>query len=157
MLALMGGGLDAAIFNSVEALTAKKHGLNELLFYGDYDLNIISGGVVVRQKTIVEKQNTLKRFLRGTVQAFHWIRANVPEAAALVANNFKLSTTDTAEVFRASLKAYTQDGTVPLSQQERIVEFQRKQLKVETSITPGTFYDFSLLRSINEELKQAGS
>jgi ABC-type nitrate/sulfonate/bicarbonate transport system substrate-binding protein len=154
MLALMGGGLDAAIFNSVEALTAKKQGLNELLFYGDYDLNIISGGIVVRHRDITENRDSLGRFLRGTLQAFHWIRSNETEAAALVANNFKLSTGDTADVFRDTLKAYTADGTVPREQQIRILNFQRSQLKVEREISPEDVYDFGLLRSLNEELKR---
>jgi ABC-type nitrate/sulfonate/bicarbonate transport system substrate-binding protein len=154
MLALMGGGLDAAIFNSVEALTAKKQGLNELLFYGDYDLDIISGGVVVRQRAITENRDALRRFLRGTLQAFHWIRSNETEAASLVANNFKLSTSDTANVFRDTLKAYTQDGTVPREQQVRIVDFQRSQLKVDREFSPEAVYDFNLLRSLNEELKR---
>jgi ABC-type nitrate/sulfonate/bicarbonate transport system substrate-binding protein len=157
MLALMGGGLDAAIFNSVEALTAKKQGLHELLFYGDYDLNIISGGVVVGQRTLTERRDVLRRFLRGTLQAFHWIKSNEIEAAALAANNFKLSKNDTAEVFRATLKAYTQDGTVPIGQQERIIEFQKKQLQIEGHTSPSAVYDFSLLRSLNQELKRAGS
>jgi len=153
----MGGGLDAAIFNSVEALTAKKQGLNELLFYGDYDLNIISGGVIVKQRTIAENGDFLRRLLRGTLQAFHWIRSNETEGASLVANNFKLSTSDTSEIFRDTLKVYTQDGTVPREQQERIVEFQRKQLKVDREISPDTIYDFSILRSLNEELKRRAS
>jgi ABC-type nitrate/sulfonate/bicarbonate transport system substrate-binding protein len=157
LLALMGGGLDAAIFNSVEALTAKKQGLNELLFYGDYDLNIISGGVIVKQRTIAENGDFLRRFLRGTLQAFHWIRSNETEGASLVANNFKLSTSDTSEIFRDTLKVYTQDGTVPREQQERIVEFQRKQLKVDREISPDTIYDFSILRSLNEEFKRRAS
>lgn len=157
MLALMGGGLDAAIFNSVEALTARKQGLNELLFYGDYDLNIISGGIVVRQRALTENRDTLRRFLRGTLQAFHWIKSNESDAAALVADNFKLSPTDTTEVFKSTLKAYTKDGTVPREQQIKILEFQQSQLKVDQKLSPEDVYDFDLLRSLNEELKRKSS
>ena len=157
LLALLGGGLDAAIFNSVEALTAKKQGLNELLFYGDYDLDIISGRVVVKQRTITENKDLTTRFLRGTLQAFQWLKSNEMEAASLVAENFKLPRSDTLEIIRATVKAYTSDGTVPREQQARIIEFQRKQLKVERVVSPDELYDFSLLRSLNQELKRTGS
>jgi ABC-type nitrate/sulfonate/bicarbonate transport system substrate-binding protein len=157
LVALLGGGLDAAIFNSVEALTAKKQGLNELLFYGDYDLDIVSGGVVVRQKTLLENRDFLRRFVRGTLQAFYWLNSNESEAAVMLADNFKLSRSDTLEIIKATLKAYTPDGTVPREQQERIVEFQRKQLKVDKEAFPGSIYDFSTLNALNEELNRKGS
>ena len=44
LAALIGGSLDAAITNPTESIVARKQGLNELFFYGDYDLNIVSGG-----------------------------------------------------------------------------------------------------------------
>lgn len=157
LIALLGGGLDAAIFNSVEALAAKKQGLNELLFYGDYDLDIVSGGVVVRQRALLENRDFIRRFLRGTLQAFYWLKSNESEAAAMLADNFKLSKSDTLEIIKATLKAYTRDGTVPREQRERIVEFQRKQLKIEKEVSPDSIYDFSVLNSLNNELHRAGS
>jgi ABC-type nitrate/sulfonate/bicarbonate transport system substrate-binding protein len=157
LIALLGGGLDAAIFNSVEALAAKKQGLNELLFYGDYDLDIVSGGVIVRQKALLENRDFMRRFLRGTLQAFYWLKSNQNDAAAMLADNFKLSKSDTLEIIKATLKAYTRDGTVPSEQRERIVDFQRKQLKIEKEVSPDAIYDFGLLNSLNDELHRAGS
>jgi hypothetical protein len=91
------------------------------------------------------------------LQAFYWLRANESEAASMLADNFKLSRSDTVELIRATLKAYTLDGTVPRGQQERIVEFQRKQLKLDREVSPASIYDFSILHSLNEELNRGGS
>jgi ABC-type nitrate/sulfonate/bicarbonate transport system substrate-binding protein len=111
----------------------------------------------VRQKTLADNKDFLRRFLRGTLQAFYWLRANESEAASMLADNFKLSRSDTVELIRATLKAYTLDGTVPRGQQERIVEFQRKQLKLDREVSPASIYDFSILHSLNEELNRGGS
>ncbi len=157
MAALMGGGLDAAIFNSVYSLTAKKQGLNELLFYGDYDLPIVSGGVVARDKALTENREFVRRFLRGTLKAFLLFRSNENEAVSTIAESFKISRSDALEIYKATLKAYTLDGTIPRERQERIIAFQKKQLKVDREISPESVYDFSILRSLNEELRREGS
>jgi hypothetical protein len=41
----------------------------------------------------------------------------------------------------ATLKSYTLDGTISRELQEKIVNFQRKQLKVEKEINPESVYD----------------
>jgi ABC-type nitrate/sulfonate/bicarbonate transport system substrate-binding protein len=156
MAALFGGALDAAILNPTESLQARKQGLTELLFYGDYDLNIVSGGAAVTERTLREKPDFVRRFLRGTLRALLWFRGNEKEAVARMAEGFKISGEDALGIYRATLKSYTQDGTIPRELQERIINFQRKQLKVDKEVPPETVYDFTILRALNEELKKAG-
>jgi ABC-type nitrate/sulfonate/bicarbonate transport system substrate-binding protein len=156
MAALFGGALDAAILNPTESLTAKKQGLNELFFYGDYDLNIVSGGAALTDRMLRDKPDLVRRFLRGTLRALLWFRGNEKEAVARMAEGFKISREDALAIYKATLKSYTQDGTITRDLQERIVNFQRKQLKIEKEIAPETAYDFTILRALNEELKKAG-
>ena len=59
-------------------------------------------------------------------------------------------------IYKATLKSYTLDGTISRELQERIVNFQRKQLKVEKEISPESVYDFTILRALNEERKKTG-
>jgi ABC-type nitrate/sulfonate/bicarbonate transport system substrate-binding protein len=155
MAALFGGALDAAILNPTESLTAKKNGLNELVFYGDYDLNIVSGGAALTERTLREKPDLVRRFLRGTLRSLLWFRANEKEAVPRMAEGFKISREDALGIYKATLKSYTQDGTIPRDLQERIINFQRKQLKIEKEIAPETVYDFTILRALNEEVKKA--
>ena len=156
LAALIGGGLDAAIMNPTESLTARKQGLNELFFYGDYDLNIVSGGAAVRERMLREKPELVRRFLRATLRALLWFRANEKEAVARMAEGFKISPDDALGIYKATLKSYSLDGTISRELQERIINFQKKQLKVEKEITPEGVYDFTLLRALNEELKNTG-
>jgi len=157
LAALIGGGLDAAIMNPTESLTARKQGLNELFFYGDYDLYIVSGGAAVRQRMLREKPDLVRRFLRATLRALLWFRANEKEAVARMAEGFKISREDALGIYKATLKSYSLDGTISRELQERILNFQKKQLKVEKEITPESVYDFTLLRALNEELKKTGN
>jgi ABC-type nitrate/sulfonate/bicarbonate transport system substrate-binding protein len=156
MAALFGGALDAAILNPTESLTAKKQGLNELFFYGDYDLNIVSGGAALTERTLREKPDFVRRFLRGTLKALLWFRANEKEAVERMADGFKISREDALGIYKATLKSYTQDGTISRALQERIINFQRKQLKIEKEVAPEAVYDFKILRGEIEELKKAG-
>ena len=157
LAALLGGGLDAAIMNPTESLTARKQGLNELFFYGDYDLNIVSGGAAVRERMLREKPDFVRRFLRATLRALLWFRANDKEAVARMAEGFKISRDDALAIYKATLKSYSSDGTISRELQEQIINFQKKQLKVEKEVTPESVYDFTLLRALNEELKKTGN
>ena len=150
---LMSGSLDATILNPTESLMAKKAGLNELLFYGDYDLNIVSGGVVVSDSLLNEKHDFVRRFLRGTLKAFLWFRSNEQEVVAKMAEAFRISTSDAHGMYQATLKSYTTDGTVPRELQSKILKFQSQQLKVEKVIPPERVYDFTILEALNKELK----
>lgn len=156
LAALLGGSLDAAITNPTESIMARKQGLNELFFYGDYDLNIVSGGVAVTERMLKEKPELVRRFLRATVRALLWFRANEKDAIARMAEGFKISRDDALGIYQATLKSYTQDGTMSRETQEKIINFQRKQLKVEAEVAPESVYDFTMLRAINDEIKKAG-
>ena len=156
MAALIGGSLDAAIANPTESIVARKQGMNELFFYGDYDLNIVSGGAALTERMLKEKPDLVRRFLRGTAKALLWFRANEKESVARMAEGFKISRDDALGIYRATLKSYSIDGTISRELQEKIISFQRKQLKVEKDIAPEIVYDFTMLRAINDELKKAG-
>jgi len=156
LAALLGGSLDAAITNPTESIVARKQGLNELFFYGDYDLNIVSGGVALTDRMLKEKPDLVRRFLRATLRALLWFRANEKEAVGRMAEGFKISREDALGIYKATLKSYTVDGTISRELQDKIVNFQRKQLKVEKDIPSEQVYDFTILRTLNEEVKKAG-
>ena len=156
LAALLGGSLDAAITNPTESIVARKQGLHELFFYGDYDLNIVSGGAALTDRMLKEKPALVRRFLRATLRALLWFRGNEKEAVVRMAEGFKISRDDALGIYKATLKSYTLDGTISRDLQEKIISFQRKQLKVEKEIAPEQVYDFTMLRALNDELKKVG-
>lgn len=150
LAALISGALDAGILNPSERIVAKKQRLNELMFYGD-QLETVAGGVSVREKTLTDKTDFVHRFLRGTLKAFFWFKSNQEEAVDMVAKDSKIPREEALEIYKATLQVFTRDGTMPTDLQERIVAFQKKQLKVEKEIPPEQVYDFRILRSLMAE------
>src|ERR1041384_2893454 len=97
LVALFSGAVDAAVLNQSDRLIAKKNGYNELLFYGD-DLEFITAGVVVAEKTLAQRPELVQRFLRGTLKGFTWLKNNEKEAVPNFAAAMKLSRSEERRV-----------------------------------------------------------
>ena len=154
--ALMGGAIDAAVLNQLDSLIAKKNGFNEILFYGDH-LEFVTAGVAVAEKTLSQRPDFVRRFLRGTLKGFWWFKSNEKEVVSRMATSMKLSESEASEVYRAAHKGMSADGTMPRGLQEKMLAFQRKALKIEREVPPESVYDFSMVRAINKELGHTGS
>lgn len=154
--ALMTGAVDAAVLNQLDSLVAKKNGFNDLLFYGDH-LEFVTAGVVVTEKTLSQRPDFVRHFLRGTLKGFCWFKSNEKEVVTRMAKSMKLTEGETTEVYRAAARGMSADGTISRPLQEKMLAFQRRTLKVERDVSPESVYDFNMARSINRELGQRGS
>jgi NitT/TauT family transport system substrate-binding protein len=151
LAALMSGAVDAAVLNQMDRIVAKKNGFNELLFYGD-DLEFVTAGAVVTERTLAQRPEFVKRFLRGTLSGFHWLKTNEKEVISRMIPIMKVSESEAIDVYRAWLRVMSTDGTIPHSLQEKMIAFQRTSLKVDREVAPENVYDLSLVRSLNHEL-----
>jgi ABC-type nitrate/sulfonate/bicarbonate transport system substrate-binding protein len=154
LAALMTGAVDATVFNQSDHLVARKNGFNELLFYGD-DLEFVTAGAVVAEKTLAQNPGLVRRFLRATLRGFLWLRANEKEVVPRFAAAMKISEGEATEVYRSALKVMSADGTISRSLQEKMIAFQRRALKIEREVAPEQVYDFTLIRALNEEPKKS--
>ena len=151
LAALLTGVVDATVLNQLDRLIAKKNGFNELLFYGD-DLDFVTAGAVVADKTLTQNPDLVRRFLRATLRGFLWLRANEKEVVPRVADLHRGG--EAVEVYRSALKVMSTDGTISRSLQEKMIAFQRRSLKIEREVAPEQVYDFTLIRALNEELRK---
>lgn len=154
LAALMSGTVDAAVLNQLDRLIAKKNGYNELLFYGD-DLEFVTAGAVVAEKTLAQRPELVQRFLRGTLRGFRWLKINEKEVVPKFAGAMKISEGEAGEVYKSALKIMSADGTIPRSLQEKMIAFQRRSLKIEREVSPEQVYDFTMIRAINDDLKKS--
>jgi ABC-type nitrate/sulfonate/bicarbonate transport system substrate-binding protein len=153
LAALLTGAVDAAVLNQLDRLIAKKNGFNELLFYGD-DLEFVTAGVVVAEKTLAQRPALVQRFLRGTLRGFLWLKSNEKEAVQKFATAMKISESEAGEVYKSALKIMSADGTIPRSLQEKMIAFQRRSLKIEREVAPEQVYDFGMIRALNDEMRR---
>jgi len=148
--ALLTGAVDAAVLNQQDRLIAKKNGYHELLFYGEH-LEFVTAGAVVAEKILSQRPDFVYRFLRATLKGLRWFKSSEKEVVSRQATAMKLTECEAAEVYRDAQRGMSADGTIPRSLQEKMIAFQKKALKVERDVVPENVYDFSMLRSINEE------
>jgi len=153
LAALLSGAVEAAVLNQMDRLIAKKNGFNELLFYGD-DLEFVTAGAVVAEKTLSQRPDFVQRFLRGTLKGFLWLKANEQEVVPKFAGAMKISEGEAGEVYKSSLKIMSADGTIPRGLQEKMIAFQRRSLKIEREVSPEQVYDFTMIRALNDDLKK---
>jgi NitT/TauT family transport system substrate-binding protein len=151
LAALLSGTVDAAVLNQPSRAIAKKNGLQELLFYGS-EINYITAGLVVSEKTLTERPDFARRFLRGTLKAFYWFKSNPKDVTARLGRSLKISESDAEDIYNTTIQVLSADGTVPREVQERMIGFQRRALKIEKEIAPDQVYDFRIVRSLNQAL-----
>ena len=151
LTALLSGAIDAAVLTHPETIIARKQGYQELLFFGDH-IEFVSAGVVATEKNIAQRPDFVRRFIRGALKTFYWLKANEKEVAARLAKATKTSDSDGLELYQTGVKLFSQDGSIPRSLQERMIAMQRKVLQIEKEIAPESVYDFSFVRAANKEL-----
>jgi ABC-type nitrate/sulfonate/bicarbonate transport system substrate-binding protein len=150
LAALGSGEVAATVVNAPERTRANKMGFNELAAYGDH-FEYASGGVTVTEKMLAERGDFVRRFLAGTLQTFQWFKTNEKEAVKMFARFSKVPEDDALSICRASLKAFTEDGTLSLAAQERIISFHKNEVKIDKDVPPQRIFNFSTLQSILSE------
>jgi NitT/TauT family transport system substrate-binding protein len=150
LAALGSGNVAATVVNAPERTRANRMGFNELAFYGDH-FEYSSGGVAVTEKMLAERPDFVRRFLAGTLQTFQWYKRNEKEAVKMFARFSKVPEDDALGVYRASLKAFTEDGTLSPATQERIIGFHKNEVKIDKDVPAERIFNFSMLQSILSE------
>jgi ABC-type nitrate/sulfonate/bicarbonate transport system substrate-binding protein len=140
----------------LHTIIARSQGFNELMFFGDH-IDFVSAGVVATEKNISQRPDFVRRFIRGALKTFYWIKSNEKEVVARLAKATKSSEADGLELYRTGLKLFSQDGTIPRTLQERMISLQRKVLQLEKEVPPESIYDFSFVRTGNKELGKGES
>jgi ABC-type nitrate/sulfonate/bicarbonate transport system substrate-binding protein len=151
LAALLNGTVDAAVLNQASRAVARKNGLQELLFYGN-EIDYVTAGIVVAEKTLTQRSDFTLRFLRGTLRAFVWFKSNQTDVISSMMHTLKISESEADDIYKSTVQVLSPDGTIPREVQERMVTFQRKALKIEKEVTADQVYDFRIVRSLNQSL-----
>ena len=149
--ALLGGTVDAAVLNQASRTVAQKSGLQELLFYGN-EIDYVTAGVVVSEKTLTQRSDFTLRFLRGTLKGFYWFKSNQKEMVNTIMRLLKISEPEADDIYKSSVGVLFKDGMISRDVQERMISFQRKALKIEKDVPADQVYDFAMIRSLNQTL-----
>jgi NitT/TauT family transport system substrate-binding protein len=159
ILSLKTGAYSATVVNADESLLGEKEGLRTLAFVGDlfpYPFQ----GFVATDKTIAERPNDIKRWLRAMSRALMFIRDKPEEAADIAMKKIPMGNVSrplVIEGIRRFAKAMP-DGVPGLPSSEgikNVMEFDVKlPLKIKEDVAPEKVMSLKLMREVKEELEK---
>jgi len=158
LLSLKTGAYSATVVNADESLLGEKEGLRTLAFVGDlfpYPFQ----GFVATDKTIAERPNDIKRWLRAMSRALMFIRDKPEEAADIAMKKIPMGNVSrplVIEGIRRFAKAMP-DGVPGLPSAQgikNVMEFDVKlPLKIKEDVPPEKVMSLKLMREVKEELE----
>lgn len=159
ILSLKTGAFSAAVVNADESLLGEREGLRTLAFVGDlfpYPFQ----GFVAPDKTIAERPNDIKRWLRAMARALMFIRERPEEAADIALKKIPLGNNVTRAMVIEGIRRFAKaipEGVPGLPSPQGIktlMEFDVKApLKIKEDVPPERVMSLKLMREVKEELE----
>jgi ABC-type nitrate/sulfonate/bicarbonate transport system substrate-binding protein len=112
----------------------------------------IQNGAAVHVKTLQEKPEYLRRFLRARAQANKYFMDREKEASELLANIWKSDYKIANDSYRASKAAFTGTGIPNDDEIKEYLALDAQILGLAQPVAPASVFDFTLQREINKEL-----
>ena len=156
MTALRGGSVDAALFTNPWTLRAERMGFQELVSLTKEGFSFFSGSIVTREPVLRSDPAMVEKFVRATLKGFRYARENRSGAISVMIRNMGTSKDLAAKSYDQALQAMTQDGTTSKEDQKKYLELVANIRGVKKPPPFEKFFDFSLARKVNAELKAKG-
>jgi ABC-type nitrate/sulfonate/bicarbonate transport system substrate-binding protein len=112
----------------------------------------IQNGAAVNVKTLQEKPDFLKRFLRARAQANKYFMDREKDASELLANIWKSDYKIANDSYRASRAAFTGTGIPTDEEIKEYLALDAQILGLAQPVTASSVFDFTLQREINKEM-----
>jgi ABC-type nitrate/sulfonate/bicarbonate transport system substrate-binding protein len=112
----------------------------------------IQNGAAVHVKTLQEKPEYLRRFLRARAQANKYFMDREKEASELLASIWKSDYKIANDSYRASKAAFTGTGIPNDDEIKEYLALDAQILGLAQPVAPASVFDFTLQREINKEL-----
>ncbi len=144
--AVVSKSLDGVLMDYGEALRAKKMGLRVLLNSADY-YSLVSGGVSASVKTIREKPDLLKRFLRAHVRGIRFMREQRGKTVEAMAAWLKVDREIADGVYDLCANNFTTDGFLEDAALKPLVDDQLGGLNIK-DVQLSQLIDFAPLQQV---------
>jgi NitT/TauT family transport system substrate-binding protein len=147
--AVLAKSIDGVLMDYGEALRARKMGLKLLLNAADY-YSLASAGIGASQKTLRERPELTKRFIRAQLQGLRFMRERRDRTVDAMASFLKTDKEIADGVYQLAVGNFTKDGMLDEAALKPLVEDQLAGINPKD--TPlSQMFDFSLLQQILKE------
>lgn len=149
---LAAGVVDAAMMTFPHNITAADQGFRELMSFIASDIIQLQGAIVTSEGLLKSDPVTVEKFLRATMRGLIYYSANRAGAVPILARNAKSSVELAGKVYDLVKPALTPDGILSDELQKQVMSPLLDRVG-RKDVAIGRFFDFTLARKINAELK----
>jgi ABC-type nitrate/sulfonate/bicarbonate transport system substrate-binding protein len=150
--ALTSNSIQVAAISPPYAQIAKEKFSMKILETSTDKFASIQNGAAVNVKTLQERSDLLKRFLRARAQANKYFMEREKEASELLANIWKSDYKIANDSYRASKPAFTGTGIPTDDEIKEYLALDAQILGIAQPAAPSSIFDFTLQREVNKEL-----
>ena len=156
-LASLGTGVvDAAMMTFPHNITAAEQGFRELISFIASDIIQLQGAIVTHDALLKSDPGMVEKFLRATIRGLIYYSTNRSGAVSILARNARSSEDLAGKVYDLVKPALTPEGILNDDLQKRVMSPLLERIG-RKDIAIGRFFDFTLARKINAELKAEGT
>ena len=151
MAAMEAGSVEAAIMPVPWNLRMKRKGFTELIFAGGL-LSEPLTGIVTGAAKLEKNPEQIKRVLRGYLRSLRALSRQKDDAVRFIGQRFNLDPETAAEVYKIVLETMSEDGIIPTSELERLLEQGKREAGVKKAMLLSDIVDYRLLKEVSPQV-----
>ena len=154
--ALSSNVVDAAMMTFPHNITAAEQGFRELVSFIASDIIQLQGTIVARDQLLQNDPVLVDKFLRATIKGFISYTVNRGGAVSVLARNVKTTEELAARIYDLVRPAVAPEGLLTEDLQKRVMMPLLERIGRKGLPALNRYFDFSMTRKINAELKAEG-
>lgn len=153
--ALLAGTVDAAILGAEQRYTALAAGMREQIFLGR-EVRNSWGTLATSERIIQENHRQVYGLLKATVKALRLMRQSKAMATRAMQKFARVDAAYAERAYDDLISTFNVDGTVDEETQRSDLAVIREITRAPAPLPISQGYDFSIVRTANRELNEAG-
>jgi len=152
LAALSTGKIDATFFSSSAAPVARKAGFNELLQIADLGVEVQGNGFATSKAYIQSNRETVKKALKGFIEAIYFVYANKKEAQKVFAKYMRTNNPAVLEEsYEGYIKMIPKKPYPTLKGIQFMLDMLAPTMPEAKNARPEQFVDLSFLQDLEKE------
>ena len=155
LMALLGGGFDAAVLSVEQRYIALDKGMKELFFFGN-EVKNSWGTLATTDKVIKENPKMARSFVRATLKALRYMRQDKEGTVDALLKFSGVSREQAARLYDDLIGTFTRNGAVDDEIQRNDLDIIRQVVNAAERIPNARAYDFTFALEADQQLTKAG-
>lgn len=119
-------------------------GYKKFMFIGDL-APIPYVGLMASQAEVKSNRDRVQKTIAALLEAVAWLRANRAESAKMIADKFKVTSSEAERTYETMVGMFTKDGRLDPQVARGYLDVLRQERPVPFDLDPQKFLDFSML------------